>query len=83
MVTEPRDLDAFAQREFLEWFDHANLNTLESFRDCVPSTENVCIELWRIFARILTRSSSAFALKRQAITPSTTSANGAPLMTHE
>jgi len=50
MVTNLRDLDSFAQREMLELFDHANLNTLEPFVDLVPTTENVCIELWRIFA---------------------------------
>jgi len=51
MVTNLGDLDAFAQREMLELFDHANLNTLECFRDLVPSTENLCLELWRIFAQ--------------------------------
>jgi len=51
MVTNLGDLDSFAQREMLELFDHANLNTLECFRDLVPSTENLCLELWRIFAQ--------------------------------
>ena len=51
MVTNLGDLDAFAQREMLDLFDHANLNTLECFRDLVPTTENLCIELWRIFAQ--------------------------------
>jgi len=50
MVTNLSDRDSFAQREMLELFDHANLNTLEPFVDLVPTTENVCIELWRIFA---------------------------------
>ena len=50
MVTNLADLDAFAAREFLAQFDHANLNTLECFRDEVPSTENLCVEAWRIFA---------------------------------
>ena len=49
MVTNLGDLDIFAQREFLDAFDHANLNTIDCFRDTVPSTENVCLELWRIF----------------------------------
>ena len=49
MVTNLADLDSFAQREMLDHFDHANLNTLEYFRDLVPSTENLCLELWRIF----------------------------------
>jgi 6-pyruvoyltetrahydropterin/6-carboxytetrahydropterin synthase len=50
MVTNLADLDGFTQREMLDHFDHANLNTLEYFRDLVPSTENLCLELWRIFA---------------------------------
>lgn len=50
MVTNLADLDAFAQENLIAVFDHVNLNTLEAFRDRVPSTENLCIELWRIFA---------------------------------
>jgi 6-pyruvoyltetrahydropterin/6-carboxytetrahydropterin synthase len=50
MVTNLADLDAFSQRELLDVFDHANLNTLECFRDLTPTTENLCVELWRIFA---------------------------------
>ena len=50
MVTNLTDLDSFAQRTMLDVFDHANLNTLEYFLDLVPSTENLCLELWRIFA---------------------------------
>ncbi len=49
MVINLADLDAFAKRELLDIFDHANLNTLECFRGIVPSTENLCLELWRIF----------------------------------
>ena len=49
MVTNLSDLDAFAQTELMNRFDHKNLNTLECFRDEVPSTENLCLELWRIF----------------------------------
>jgi 6-pyruvoyltetrahydropterin/6-carboxytetrahydropterin synthase len=51
MVTSLGDLDSFAQREMLDVFDHANLNMLECFLDLVPTTENLCVELWRIFAQ--------------------------------
>ena len=51
MVTNLADLDAFSQREMLDSFDHANLNTLECFRDVAPTTENLCVELWRIYAQ--------------------------------
>jgi len=49
MVTNLSDLDAFAKVELLDAFDHRNLNTLPCFQDEVPSTENLCRELWRIF----------------------------------
>jgi 6-pyruvoyltetrahydropterin/6-carboxytetrahydropterin synthase len=51
MVTNLADLDAFSQREMLDSFDHANLNMLECFRDTAPTTENLCVELWRIYAQ--------------------------------
>lgn len=50
MVTNLADLDAFAEREMVSKLDHANLNTLEFFRDVVPTTENLAIEIWQIFA---------------------------------
>lgn len=50
MVTNLGDLDSFAQREMLDLFDHANLNTLEPFLDRVSTTENLSIEVWRIFS---------------------------------
>jgi 6-pyruvoyltetrahydropterin/6-carboxytetrahydropterin synthase len=50
MVTSLADLDAFAQREILDRFDHANLNTLDLFRDQVSTTENLAVEVWRIFS---------------------------------
>jgi 6-pyruvoyltetrahydropterin/6-carboxytetrahydropterin synthase len=49
MVTNLADLDSFAQRNLLNLFDHTNLNTLPLFRDQVSSTENLAVEIWRIF----------------------------------
>ena len=50
MVTNLADLDGFAERELLGQFDHRNLNTLDAFRDVVPTTENLAIEIWRVFS---------------------------------
>jgi 6-pyruvoyltetrahydropterin/6-carboxytetrahydropterin synthase len=50
MVTNLGDLDAFAQQHLLEPFHLTNLNTLPPFSKVVPSTENLAIELHRIFA---------------------------------
>jgi 6-pyruvoyltetrahydropterin/6-carboxytetrahydropterin synthase len=50
MVCNLGDLDAFARAYLLDRFDATNLNTLEVFRDLVPTTENLTIEVYRIFA---------------------------------
>ena len=48
MIANLADLDAFVQREVLEPFDHKSLNEdVASFRDTVPTTENLCIEIFR------------------------------------
>ncbi len=49
MVCDLGELDAFARKEILERFDHMHLNTLESFSKAVPTSENLCIEIYRIF----------------------------------
>jgi 6-pyruvoyltetrahydropterin/6-carboxytetrahydropterin synthase len=37
------------QTNVLAVFDHANLNTLPAFQHAIPSTENLCREIDRIF----------------------------------
>ena len=49
MVCNLADLDAFAQTNLLARFDHMNLNALECFRSSVSTTENLSIEIYRIF----------------------------------
>ncbi len=49
MVCNLADLDAFAQTNLLDPFDHQNLNTLFAFQRTVPSTENLSLEVHRIF----------------------------------
>jgi 6-pyruvoyltetrahydropterin/6-carboxytetrahydropterin synthase len=49
MVCNLAELDAFAQTNLLDRFDHMNLNTLEPFAALVPTTENFTIEVSRIF----------------------------------
>jgi 6-pyruvoyltetrahydropterin/6-carboxytetrahydropterin synthase len=50
MVCNLADLDAFAQKNLLERFDHTNLNQLECFANLVSTTENLSVEAYRIFA---------------------------------
>lgn len=48
MVANLAELDAFVGREVLESFDHKNLNEeIEAFRERVPTTENLCMEIYK------------------------------------
>ena len=50
MIVNLTDLDRFVEREVIEAFDHRSLNEeVPVFRHRVPTTENVCIE---IFSRL-------------------------------
>jgi 6-pyruvoyltetrahydropterin/6-carboxytetrahydropterin synthase len=49
MVCNLADLDAFAKTNLLNRFDHTNLNTLDIFANRVSTTENLSIEIYRIF----------------------------------
>lgn len=47
MIVNLADLDGFVEREVIEVFDHKSLNEdVEVFREKVPTTENVCIEIF-------------------------------------
>ena len=49
MVCNLAELDAFARTNLLARFDHTNLNTLDCFANKVSTTENLSIEIYRIF----------------------------------
>lgn len=49
MVCNLAELDDFARTNLLERFDHSNLNTLDCFQNSVSTTENLSIEVYRIF----------------------------------
>ncbi len=51
MVCNLVDLDGFVGTEVLERFDHQNLNLLPEFKTKVPTTENLCIEIYEIVKR--------------------------------
>lgn len=47
MVAHLGELDGFVEREVLGAFDHKNLNEeIAAFRERVPTTENLCIEIY-------------------------------------
>ena len=51
MVCNLVDLDGFVEREVLARYDIENLNTLQEFATTVPTTENLCIEIFDILKR--------------------------------
>jgi 6-pyruvoyltetrahydropterin/6-carboxytetrahydropterin synthase len=51
MVCNLVDLDGFVEREVLSRYDLENLNTLQEFGKSVPSTENLCVEIFEILQR--------------------------------
>ena len=46
MVCNLVDLDGFVKQEIVKRYDHTNLNTLEEFQKLVPTTENLCVEVF-------------------------------------
>ena len=47
MIANLADLDSFVEREVLDVFDHRSMNEdVAAFRDVVPTTENLCIEIF-------------------------------------
>src|ERR1700688_4714075 len=56
MVCNLVELDGFVEREVLSRYDLENLNTLQEFAKNVPTTENLCVEIFRgghIFSEFL------------------------------
>jgi len=52
MIANLVDLDGFVEREVLEPFDHKLLNEeVAAFRENVPTTENLCKEIYRRLKR--------------------------------
>jgi 6-pyruvoyltetrahydropterin/6-carboxytetrahydropterin synthase len=48
MIANLAELDRFVEREILDPFDHKSLNEdVAAFRAAVPTTENLCIEIFR------------------------------------
>ncbi len=51
MICDLVDLDGFVEREVLARFHLENLNTLQEFAQNVPTTENLCVEIYEIVKR--------------------------------
>jgi 6-pyruvoyltetrahydropterin/6-carboxytetrahydropterin synthase len=51
MICNLVDLDGFVEREVLSRYDLENLNVLQEFAQTVPTTENLCVEIFEILQR--------------------------------
>jgi len=51
MVCNLLDLDGFVEREVLSRYNLENLNMLQEFAQTVPTTENLCVEIFEILQR--------------------------------
>jgi 6-pyruvoyltetrahydropterin/6-carboxytetrahydropterin synthase len=51
MVCNLSDLDGFIEREVLARFDRENLNLVKEFAEKVPTTENLCVQIYEIVQR--------------------------------
>ncbi|HUQ49270.1 MAG TPA: 6-carboxytetrahydropterin synthase [Terriglobales bacterium] len=51
MVCNLADLDGFVNQNIMSVLDHSHLNELDAFREVVPTTENLCLEIQGILQR--------------------------------
>ena len=56
MVCNLVDLDGSVRRAILDRYDHQNLNCLVEFREVVPTTENLCTNIFDILQRELAQA---------------------------
>ena len=49
MICNLPDLDGFVHHKILEQYHDSNLNCMKEFQGTVPTTENLCVELHRLF----------------------------------
>lgn len=51
MICNLLDLDNFVHEKILERFGHQNLNMLAEFQEIVPTTENLCVEVFDVLKK--------------------------------
>jgi 6-pyruvoyltetrahydropterin/6-carboxytetrahydropterin synthase len=76
MVMDPGLLDETVEREVLERFDHKHLNLdVENFRNLVPTTENLCIEIYKLLHKNLEGSDGGRLTRLQRVRLEETNSN--------
>jgi len=76
MVMDLGLLDGTVEREVLERFDHKHLNLdVENFRNLVPTTENLCIEIYSLLRTRLEASNGAQSARLRRVRLEETNSN--------
>jgi 6-pyruvoyltetrahydropterin/6-carboxytetrahydropterin synthase len=76
MVMDLALLDGTVERKVLERFDHKHLNLdVENFSNLVPTTENLCIEIYKLLRTELEASNGARSARLQRVRLEETNSN--------
>jgi 6-pyruvoyltetrahydropterin/6-carboxytetrahydropterin synthase len=76
MVMDLGLLDGTVERKVLERFDHKHLNLdVENFRNLVPTTENLCIEIYKLLRTELEASKGTRSARLQRVRLEETNSN--------
>jgi 6-pyruvoyltetrahydropterin/6-carboxytetrahydropterin synthase len=76
MVMDLGLLDGTVERKVLERFDHKHLNLdVENFRNLVPTTENLCIEIYKLLRTELEASNGPRSARLQRVRLEETNSN--------
>jgi len=76
MVCDIERLDRTVESEVVDRFDHTHLNLdVENFRTRVPTTENLCVEIFRLLAEKLDGAHRSGGTRLQRVRLEETSSN--------
>jgi len=76
MIYDLAALDETVGREVLDRFDHVHLNLdVEDFRTRVPTTENLCIEIYNLLRAKLTPNGAPGPVRLQSVRLEETNSN--------
>jgi 6-pyruvoyltetrahydropterin/6-carboxytetrahydropterin synthase len=76
MVFDLAVLDGMVQQEVLDRFDEVNLNLdVENFRTQVPTTENLCLEIFHLLRRKLERGGAQGSARLERVRLEETNSN--------
>ena len=76
MIFDLVALDGIVNRRVLDKFDHKNLNLdMENFRALVPTTENLCLEIYRLLREPLEEAGAQRELRLSRVRLEETSLN--------